>query len=361
MSRKILITGGAGLIGKRVAEKHLEMGDDVYIYDDLSNPYNDYSEIIGKNLYGQGLKHIIRSYKFDIISHHAARVGVGQSQYEIGKYFGNNVQFTAILLQAMVDMDTFPKQLILASSMGPYGEGQYKCNNYVTVLEGQREEINPHCICGEELIPLRSLESAIRIPQSMYALTKMTQEEMFRIFAYTYSVPTIALRYFSVYSTTSNPLNPYTGVLSIIANKILTSSEIELNEDGLQTRDLIHVNDVANAHYLATKVKFYDNFVPLNICTEKSVTLKYVAEKMKKLLKSNKKIVTNGKIRKGDIRHSRGRSVSARYFLDWNPKIDIDLGIKLYCDYIISHMDEFEKLDTAKIETENLEKRGLMV
>src|SRR5690606_23462396 len=118
----------------------------------------------------------------------------------------------------------------------------------------------PNCN-KKRLNNIRISEDYSGTPQSIYALTKKTQEDMWRIFAEIKSnIKVISLRYFSVYDTECNPNNPYTGVLSIIANKAINSEEIILNEDGTQTRDLIHTLDIGQAHIKATQIDLKNNF-----------------------------------------------------------------------------------------------------
>lgn len=334
---KVLITGGGGLIGQAIAKQHLLQGDEVYIYDNKSNPYNDYSNMLGIDCYGESLQSLIESKNFDIISHQASSVGVGESMYNITKYCQNNISFTAELLQAIIDTKKFPKCLMLASSMGPYGYGN-----------GFKDKE----IC----------ESDPRSPQSFYAITKQTQEEMFRVFANTYKVKAIALRYFSVYGTKANPNNPFTGVLSIIANKIINSDVVELNEDGEQTRDLISADDCAKAHIKACAFEGYDQmyFYAFNTATGYSVTMKYIAERMISLLDPLKELKFNGQYRKGDIKHSRASIYLAKNHLDFVASDKIDDAIVDYCDYIQNNWDAFKTKDTCQEEQNKLLKLNLL-
>lgn len=335
---KILITGGAGMIGQAIAKEHLDYVDEVYIYDNKSNPFNDYSSLVGIDCSDRNLKELIETENFDIISHQAASVGVGESQYNIVKYCQNNITFTAELLQAILDTKKFPKYLILASSMGPYGEGMG--------------------VAGEAI-----KEDHPRNPQSIYAITKQTQEEMFRVFAETYEVTTFALRYFSVYGIKANPNNPYTGVLSIIANKILNNNVVELNEDGLQTRDLISAEDCAKAHlYVTGFVRNEDDkfFFPFNIGTGKSVTIKSVAEKMIAYLHPAKELRFNGQYRKGDIKHSKADTTLAYNYLGFEAQDDIDTSIQKYCTFIKENKELFTIKDTCEEEQEKLKALNLI-
>lgn len=375
---RILITGGAGLIGQAIAKRHIAEGHEVLLYDDLSNKFNDYSNLHGENIAfdKQGnlrdISQIIKSHEpFDVISHQAASVGVGESQYEIEKYSQNNIGFTAHLLDSLVKSQKVPTRLLLASSMGPYGEGPYYCESCCVKMDlsGPRKTINPACrYCNRDLIPLIIKENCERKPTSFYGITKMAQEEMFRVFSETYGITTIALRYFSVYGTKCNPNNPYTGVLSIIADKILNAKSVELFEDGLQTRDLIHCDDVAKAHFLASKYERSPadgRFTEINICTGVRTSIRDVAYSMMQLIApglSSKPIQCSNEIRKGDIRHSCGENKKARELLGWNPEWKISTGILEYCHFVKMNREKFSiDKDSTGIEKERLVKSNLII
>lgn len=367
MKRKVLVSGGYGLIGSAIANKHIAEGDEVYVWDNLSNSYNDYSQHnrMGVELYGKfyNLRLAIEHIKPDIISHQAASVGVGESMYKLEKYTGNNVQLTSELLEGVLKLNYKPT-LILASSMGPYGEGDYWCKecDRQFYYRYKRESIKMKCpSCLEPIRPLFLDELTERVPQSIYAATKLMQEEMFRIFSQAYDIPTIALRYFSVYGTEQNPNNPFTGVLSIIAAKILNNDKVELFEDGEQTRDLIHVKDVADAHYAATIAKNLKTFEAINIATGVSTTMKSIAEKMISIMSPNKPLVFDNTMRKGDIKHSKAEISKAKNLLNWWSKIKLEDSIVEYCDYVLKNEKLFKKEeDSTQIENDKLKSIGLI-
>jgi nucleoside-diphosphate-sugar epimerase len=332
---RILITGGGGLIGQAVARKHLKMGDDVFIYDKRLNLYNDYSNLVGEDItFSDGrivdIYKVISEMNFDIISHHAARVGVGESQYNIVEYVRENVLFTAELLHAL--RFNKPKKLILAGSMSPYGDSPF---GYKHVEEDNKN------------------------PQSIYGVTKLAQEELFRVFSVANNIPTISLRYFSVYGITQSPLNPYTGVLSVIGNLLLNEEKVELYDDGSQTRDLINVEDVAEAHFLATRYENKDIFEAFNIGTETSLPLSFIAGYMRDRISPQKEIIFNGKHRMGDILHSRADITKARELLGFTPKHDIINDMDAYCDYLLKNKERF-KAHTVQQEQKRVEELGLI-
>ena len=358
----ILVTGGYGLIGQAIVKKHISEGDTVYVWDNRSNPYVDYNNVQGIDLYSThgNLYSAIKDYDFDIISIQASKVGVGESQYKPGEYLMNNLSCVTEIIQACVDLNKFPKKIMFAGSMGPYGEGEYLSkelepwypyNKYI------RDNMEQELYFGKGL----SLDETInKNPVSFYALSKMFQEQTLELFSKLYNVPVISLRYFSVYGNMQNPNNPYTGMLSIIANKILNSDVIELNEDGLQTRDLIHCDDIADIHNIICKNKTGCMFYSYNIGTGQSITLKELAEKMIDYTNCTKKLVFNNKVRKGDIKHSCANISKIKQMYNWEPKIKLEDSIKEYCNFIIQNKKSFTTEDTCKQADEELKKRGLL-
>lgn len=325
-----------GLIGQAIAKKHIENGDNVYLYDVQANSFNDYSNYVGRDItasYEGDFKSILKTLKPNIISHQAALVGVGQSQYNIRKYVDYNIGFTGYMLQSLLESGYKPDKIIHAGSMGPYGDAKR----------------------GE-----RVFETESQNPQSVYAVTKQAQENLLRVFSDAYGVNTISLRYFSVYGTEQNPLNPYTGVLSVIANQCLNSDKIEIFDDGSQTRDLIHIDDVANAHYLAS-LSDIPGFMAMNIGTEQYTSMMSIAIKIRNMLAPEKEIIADGKHRKGDIMHMRANTSRARKLLNWSPEHKLEQDILDYCTYVNNNREKFTVGDTIKDENKNITEKGLVV
>src|SRR5690349_391997 len=132
MSKTVLITGGAGFLGSHLADRLLERGYHVRVFDTLLPQVhpNGYPDYLSKNVeFFDGDMRDLDRVKFavagvDVIFHMAAAVGVGQSMYEISHYMGANSQGTANLLQALLDTRTDVAKMVVASSMSIYGEGQ---------------------------------------------------------------------------------------------------------------------------------------------------------------------------------------------------------------------------------------------
>ena len=341
MTKSILILGGCGLIGQEIAKRYYNEGWNTYIWDNKSNPYIDYTDdkLVGYNIfdiYDGSLFALLDNVKFDVISNQASLVSVGESQYQIQKYMDNNIGIVSELMQAMIDTNNFPEFLFHASSMGIYGDTL----------------ISEDCSL---------LEDSVKIPASFYGISKHCQEEMFRVFSDLYNVKTIALRYFSVYGNI-NPLNPLTGIISVIVNKFLNSDVVELNDDGGQTRDFVHAEDISNLHYsLMNKPEVISsNFNFFNVCTGGSHSLKEIAYYIKGVLQSNKEIVFNNKTRKGDIYYSRGASELSILYPDFKYNKNLYEEIAKYIGYVLKNKDKFTVgYDSCKKADEKLKEKGL--
>jgi dTDP-L-rhamnose 4-epimerase len=136
MSKRVLITGGAGFVGSHLADGLLQSGHAVRIFDDLTPQVHalgrpdylspDVELIAGDVRNPKSIREALEGV--DVIFHLAAVVGVGQSMYEISRYMSVNTIGTAALLQAMLDLRLVPEKLVVASSMSIYGEGYYACS-----------------------------------------------------------------------------------------------------------------------------------------------------------------------------------------------------------------------------------------
>lgn len=356
---KILIIGGGGLIGQAIAKLHQEHGDEIYIYDTRENSFNDYTHLIGEDVTDRGL-HYALSLSYDVLSLQSALVGVGQSMYQPKRYLDNNIGVYSEIIQYLLS-NKKDVPIIHAGSMGPYGEGQYACSSCGHVfypIRMRKLALDFYCpICGGLALSLPCTEETRCNPQSYYALSKYAQEESLRLFHEITGNPVISLRYFSVYGTEQNPLNPYTGVLTILANQFINQGKVVINEDGKQTRDLIHVDDVAAAHALMP-YWFSKGYQIYNVCTSNAYDMKFIAERMRIFLhKEFIPIMYTENIRKGDIRHSRGMNIKL-YELGWCPSHKLHDNLIQYCDYVLNNKDKFQ-VDTWEQEQKQLREKGV--
>jgi len=363
---KVLVTGGAGFIGSHTTDLLIEHGYHVTTIDNIEpqvhGPERKLPDYINKNAiltYGNILdRELLKKtiQEVDAIIHLAAMVGVGQSMYQIERYVDVNTRGTANLLDILVNTENNVKKLVVASSMSIYGEGKYHCekcsSDVYPTLRGEfqleKKQWNHFCpTCGYPLTPLPTDEEKPLLSTSIYAMTKRHQEEMCLLIGKTYGIPTVALRYFNIYGSRQALSNPYTGCAAIFTSRILNNKPPHIFEDGNQTRDFIHVKDVATANLSALEHNTAD-YQAINIGTGKPLSIKNLAETLTKLYnKPNLQPYISNEYRKGDIRHCYADTTKAQKLLNFKPTINLQNGLAELADWVKTHgwdaADFFEK------------------
>jgi dTDP-L-rhamnose 4-epimerase len=341
-ARTILITGGAGFIGSHLADHLLHRGYAVRALDDLTPQVHgeaaarprylhpDVELVEGDVRDRAALRRALHGV--DAVFHLAARVGVGQSMYEVERYASVNVVGTAALLEALVERPV--QRLVVASSMSLYGEGLYRTRAGALVhgtersleqLAARRWELTG--ADGEPLAPLPTPETKAPSLPSVYALTKYDQERLCLTLGRAYGIPAVALRFFNVYGPRQALSNPYTGVLAIFAARYLNDRAPLVNEDGLQRRDFVSVHDVAQACRLALEVPGAAGRV-FNVGSGRSFTIREVAARLAAALgKEELAPEITGKYRMGDIRHCFADIGEARRVLGYRPRVGFEEGL----------------------------------
>lgn len=342
MSKKILVTGGAGFVGSHLVDALLATGHNVRVFDNLVPQVHERGVpeylsreaelVIGDGRDADAVRQALEGV--DVVFHLAAAVGVGQSMYEIAHYIGTNIQGTAILLQELLRSRRVEK-LVLASSMSTYGEGQYLCAHCGEMAPDLRssaqlnvrqwEALCPKC--HEVLTPLPTTEDKSLQCSSIYALSKKSQEEMCLLYGRTYGLPVVALRYFNVYGPRQALSNPYTGVAAIFASRLLNGNAPLVFEDGRQMRDFVNVQDVVQANLLAM-VRSDADGLAINIGSGIAVSIREVAATLAEAMGLEIAPNLTGKYRVGDIRHCFADISLAKRQLGYEPKVHLAQGIK---------------------------------
>ena len=356
---KILITGGAGFIGSHIADSLIKQGHFVRLYDNLTQQVhtqipeylNNEAEFIKGDIRNRdALSKAIKDV--EIIFHEASAVGVAQSMYQIHKYTDVNALGTANLLDILANEKHCVQKLIVAASMSEYGEGAYKCENCGIVYPKQRrleqlqqrqwEMLCPNC--SKPVQPVATNENKPLHPTSIYAISKQIQEQMCLCVGEAYDIPVVALRYFNIYGTRQSLNNPYTGVMAIFSSRILNNNPPLIFEDGLQTRDFVHVSDIVQANLLAMNSDKANGQI-FNVGTGQSVTIRDVVELLIEAMQSNLKPEIVNKFRVGDIRHCFADISKIRETLGFEPKVTLNDGIKELVEWVKEQaaVDEFEK------------------
>jgi dTDP-L-rhamnose 4-epimerase len=285
----------------------------------------------------------------DAVVHLAARVGVGQSMYEMAEYTAANSLGTAVLLEALAEKPV--RKLVVASSMSIYGEGLYRGGD-----PGERDrkmlERREWDFPGFE--PLPTPETKTPALSSIYALTKYDQERACLVAGAAYGIPTVALRLFNVYGPGQALSNPYTGVLAIFASRLLNERAPRVFEDGEQRRDFVSVHDVARAFALALERDGADGRA-VNVGSGESISIRALGELLGRVLGKELEPEVTGEFRVGDIRHCFADIALARATLGFEPQVALEDGIAELAEWL-SGQTAVDRVDEATAE---LAKRGL--
>jgi len=342
VTQRILVTGGAGFIGSHLVDALAADGHAVTVVDNLEpqvhrtkpNYLNPKVTYHLRDVREDGLlPGLLRDA--DVVVHFAARVGVGQSMYQVTRYVDVNVGGTAKLLQALVDVDHGVKKVLVASSMSIYGEGAYACDACGRVHpplrdpeQLARKEWEVRCPrCSKVVRPVPTDESKPLQANSVYAVTKRDQEELCLATGRAYGVPTVALRFFNVYGPRQSLDNPYTGVCAIFQSRIKNGQPPVIFEDGRQTRDFVSVHDVVRACRLAIETRRAD-YEAVNVGSGRPTSIQEVAEVLLRLHKSPLRPEVKHAFRAGDIRHCTADLTKARALLGYEPQVSFEDGMR---------------------------------
>ena len=369
---KVLVTGGAGFIGSHLVDALREAKADVLVVDNLDPQAHGENAEVPEYL--DGVEVIVDDVADDAVwakaldgvthvVHFASAVGLAQSMYEIEYYTRSNVMGTAYLLQRLANGEHDVKKLIVASSMSIYGEGLYQCDNcgFRGGTRRKPEDVEarkwePFCPnCGTELRAVATPEEKVLDPSFVYSINKRDQEEMCLAVGRAYDIPTVALRLFSAYGPRQALSNPYTGVAAIFASRLMNGQPPLIFEDGEQSRDFVHVSDVAAA---TMKALWRDDVgdVAMNIGSGTRVTISEVARTIQKALGGPEAEIL-GTYRHGDIRHCYPDISRAKRVLDWEPKMQLPEGVEDLVGWLASQAGPENMLESAFDE---LRRRGLL-
>ena len=374
--KNVLITGGAGFIGSNLTKKLVSLGYKVCVLDNLSEQIHGKSQnltlynsvknssnfILGDVRNKSDWEKAIKGQ--DVIVHLAAETGTGQSMYEIEKYNNVNVSGTKNLIDLLKNEKHQVKKVLVASSRAIYGEGKYFCKEHGITYPQKRNEsdlikgnFNPVCEkCKVELQLLATDEKSKINPLSHYGVTKYKQEKLIMQMGRALKIPTVALRYQNVYGPGQSLSNPYTGILSIFSTRILNGNNIDIYEDGEESRDFIFIDDVVDATILALENKNANNKV-FNIGSGEATTVETIAKILKEKYNSNIKLEVSGKFRIGDIRHNIADLTKVKEALGFDPKVDFSSGISKFVEWVETqeiHEDKYED------SLEELKQKGLI-
>jgi len=355
MAEHVLITGGAGFIGSRLAARLVAGGHTVTVLDALipqvhgddpqrTSPLLRSLDGIAEVIHGSvtSTDDLTRSLRgATVVVHLAAETGTGQSMYEIDRYVETNVGGTAKLLDLLANTEHPVRRLVIASSRSIYGEGSYLTEDGRTVYPPHRSDeemaagdFEVHLPGEGPLTVIPTAEDAKLHPSSVYGITKQMQESLIMTVSPTIGIEPVALRYQNVYGPGQSLKNPYTGILSIFSTLIRQGKEINIFEDGLESRDFVYIDDVVEATYLASVMPEAAGGV-FNVGSGVPTTVLQVVQALFAAYGTEVPTRVSGNYRLGDIRHNIADTTRLREVLGFSPAVTFEDGVRSFAEWVL--------------------------
>jgi UDP-glucose 4-epimerase len=302
---RILVTGAAGFIGSHTVDQLLALNAQVLGIDDLSTGHlrnladarksSNFSFVEGDLADAEAFDSQVAGFRPQAIIHLAALVSVPAGEEDPMKNFRLNVVATQNVAEAA--RRHWVKRIVFASSAAVYGNA--------------------------DSLPLK--EDITTIPVSQYGTAKLMSEKLLAAYACSYGMSAICFRFFNVYGPRQDPSSPYSGVVSIFANRYRAGKPVTIFGDGEQSRDFIYVGDIARGNAAAA----LDLSLPdgiYNRCTGKAQSLLDLVHVLHRLYPGVPE-ATHGPERAGDIKHSLGSPEAAVTRLGLEARVPFDEGI----------------------------------
>ncbi len=369
---KIVITGGLGFIGLELARKLVAAQHDVTLLDSLSVQIHgdlpaisdpDGAKVVRMDVCNLADRHELIDGA-DTVFHLAAETGTAQSMYQMLHYTRVNCDGTSALLEAIAKCTRRPKQVVLASSRSVYGEGAYTLADapgpLVPAVARSREDLEAgHWdtvdALGRPLKAIPTPENLPFAPGSVYAATKAAQELLLSSASIALGFRSTIFRFQNVYGEGQSLRNPYTGIISIFFNRARQGLHIPVYEDGLESRDFVHVSDVVAALISSLDTTLPDGII-LNVGAGVPTSVSQLAKTLLKVSGFDVPINVTGQYRLGDIRHCFADLSQTTKYLEFTPKMSLEDGLHGFCKW--AAMQPVHKDRSVEAEVE-LKERGL--
>lgn len=327
---RALVTGGAGFIGSHIVDRFLKEGFQVRVLDSLEPRVHPcgapaYLSPKAEFIHGSVTNRAILSEALqgvDIVSHQAA---YQDYMPDFSRFLHVNATGTALLYEIIVHDKLPVKKIIVGSSQSVYGEGQYTCpvHGFFLPMPRSQEQLS-HGLweircpqCNREARPALLREEHTN-PYNQYAVSKFAEEKTALGLGWLHGIPTVALRYSITQGPRQSLFNQYSGICRIFVGRALKGERFIIYEDGLQTRDFVHIDDVVDANMLALE-RDEANFQAFNVGSERATTVREYADLVCSKLSFDGGVSPYGEYRRGDNRHSVS-SIEKLKALGWAPK-----------------------------------------
>ena len=373
--RHVLVTGGAGYIGSHLVDALIARDYQVTVLDALvpqvhrSGTWPSYANAKARYVLGDVRDRAVFEplvLEADAVVHFAAAVSIGQSMYQIDRYVDVNTRGTALLLDILVNAKHHVQKLLVASSIGVFGEGAYRCATHGAVDPTIRPEEQlaardweqrcPVCRAPVESIPTPEHKTLYR--DNIYSMTKYHQEEMVLLIGKTYGIPAVAPRFFNVYGPRQSLSNPYAGVAAIWLSRLLNGKQPVVFEDGGQLRDFVSIHDVVDCLVLMLEKPGAD-YLPVNIGSGATVSILDIARLLETLLGSTIEPQVTQTGRTFDIRHNTADISRARETVGYAPRVSLEDGFSELIEWAKTTPDV--AVDFFDKALKELQDKGLLV
>src|SRR5580698_121732 len=354
---RVLVTGGAGFIGSHLVDRFLRDGFRVRVLDSLdkkTHPFGRpaylpssveflHGSVTDRRMLRKALEDV------DVVSHQAA---YQDYMPDFSKFMHVNGVGTALLYELIV-RDCLPvKKIIVASSQAVYGEGQYECAKHGLFLPRPRSheqlavgEWEVQCPrCGMRATSLLLSEEYMN-PFNQYAVSKLSEEKTALGLGWLHGIPTVALRYSITQGPRQSLFNHYSGICRIFISRALRGEPLLIYEDGRQTRDFVHVQDVVEANMLVLR-KDEADFQAFNVGSGHATSVLDYAQAIRNKVGAGVEFHLPGEYRRGDNRHSVSATAKLEK-LGWAPRYDLGVILDDFLEWVEQNGGIPEKLPDA--------------
>jgi len=369
--QNILVIGGAGFIGSHLVDKLVGLGYKVTVYDSLDpHIHSDGKPPVYLNPDAVFVKgdilnydHIKRVIKDKTIIFHQASL-MDPYQYGIKTFLDVNIGGVTNLIDILVNSEHCCQKLIFASSVSCYGEGKYECpkcgdvtaNHERLVSNIEQKKFDFSCeICGCGLIDKPTGEDKHLNPVKPDGLSHKAQEEIILTFGEMHKIPVTVLRYSNVYGVRLSMLNPYSWIFPYFVNFLVDNQSPVIFEDGKQSLDFVHVEDVVNANILAMENN-KSNYNVYNIGSGHKRSMLEIFSAVKEIINTQAEPKINYLCGPRNIRHCYLDIGKAERDLSYSPSLDYKTGIA----DLINWLKEKNSVRIFRLIRDKLNKYGVV-